>query len=158
MGAFDLVICGERATDGDTGQVGPGLAACLDLPVATYVAQIDQDEPSYLNVRRLVEDGYEMLKVQLPAVITVVKEVADPRLPTLQGKRKARAMEIPIWAPHELHLESDNLGLKGSPTRVIKIFRPKVRRECERLIASDEASLQQAAHRLVEFLKQKNLL
>jgi len=158
VGQYDLVICGERATDGDTGQVGPGVAAFLDLPVATYVAQIEQDEGGSLKVRRLVEEGYEELLVELPAVLTVVKEIADPRLPTLQGKRKARAMEIPVWSADDLDLDAGALGLKGSPTRVVKIFRPKVSRECETVVADDEASAHDAADRLVAFLRNKELI
>ena len=158
MGNCDLIVCGERATDGDTGQVGPATAAFLDLPVATYVSAIEVCDSRALVVRRLVEDGYEMLRIQLPALLTVVKEVAEPRLPTLRGKRKARAMEIPVWGPDNLDLNPDQLGLKGSPTRVVKIFRPKVTRECEKIVASDEPSLYKAADRLVMFLSRKNLL
>jgi len=158
IGEFDLVICGERATDGDTGQVGPGLGAFLDLPVATYVARIEISNDGSLLVHRLVEEGYEALRVQLPAVVTVVKEIADPRLPTLRGKRRARAMEIPTWGPKELDLDATDVGLQGSPTRVVKIFRPRLARECRRITANDEDSLRNAASRVVETLKKKNLL
>ena len=158
IGECDLIICGERATDGDTGQVGPALAAFLDLPVATYISATELSEPGVLSARRLVEEGYEELRVRLPAVLTVVKEIGNPRLPTLHGKRKARALEIPAWSAGDLELDPDSLGLKGSPTRVVKIFKPKVARECERLTAKDEAAAHEAAGRLVEFLQHKDLL
>ena len=158
MGLCDLVMCGERATDGDTGQVGPGIAAFLELPVVTYVSRIDELHESSCRVHRLVEDGYEVLDVDLPAVLTVVKEIADPRLPTLRGKQKARKMDIPCWPAGELDVDPDKLGLDGSPTRVVKIFRPTVARECTTLRPTDETGLADAADRLVEFLKGRELI
>ena len=158
IGGFDLVICGERATDGDTGQVGPGIAAFLDLPVASYVGKVDGPSGGVIRLHRLVEDGYEVLDVDMPAVLTVVKEVADPRLPTLRGKQRARAADVPVWSASDLNLQADKLGLNGSPTRVVKIFRPSVARQCEKLPAGDDAAVQQAVERLVEFLKSKGLL
>jgi len=158
MGPYDLIICGERATDGDTGQVGPGIAAWLDLPVASYVGKVDEVDEDNCRVHRLVEEGYEVLDVDLPAVLTVVKEVADPRLPTLRGKQKARRTDIPTLGPDNLDVEAESLGLKGSPTRVVRIFRPKVTRQCEKVVATDEQAVEQAADRLVAFLRQRELI
>ena len=158
MGAFDLIVCGERATDGDTGQVGPGIASFLDLPVVTYVGGIDEVEGNRLRVRRLVEGGHEVLDVTMPAVLTVVKEIGESRLPTLRGKRRARTLEIPVLGPDEIGAPREELGLGGSPTRVVKIFRPKVARECRKLVARDEAAIETAVNELVEFLKKKELL
>lgn len=154
----DLILCGERATDGDTGQVGPGIAAFMDLPVATYVGRFDSIQKNACRVHRLVETGYEVLDVQMPAVITVVKEVADPRLPTLRGKQKSRKTDIPILTAEDLDVDPSKLGLNGSPTRVVKISRPKVARTCEKLPATDEASINTAADRIVDFLKQRDLI
>ncbi len=158
MGDCDLIICGERATDGDTGQVGPGIASFLDLPAVTYVGKIDSAGNGTCRVHRLVENGYEILETDLPAVLTVVKEIADPRLPTLRGKQKAKKVEIPAWGPGDLDVEADKLGLNGSPTRVVKIFRPSVARECEKLPAGDEQAVSEAVDKLVAFLRQKELL
>jgi electron transfer flavoprotein beta subunit len=158
LAPYDLIICGERATDGDTGQVGPGIAAWLDLPVATYVSKVDEVAAGRCRVQRLVEEGYEVLDVQLPAVLTVVKEVADPRLPTLRGKQKAKRAEIPTLGPADMKVEERLLGLNGSPTRVVKIFRPKVARQCEKVLAADERAIDEAADRLVAFLKKRDLL
>lgn len=158
LGDFDVVLCGERATDGDTGQVGPGIAGFLDLPVATYVSRIEGVNENDCRVHRLVEDGYEILDVELPAVLTVVKEVAEPRLPTLRGKQKARKTDVPVWSVEDLDVDADKLGLNGSPTRVVKIFRPKVVRQCRMLEAGDEASIETAAEQVVEFLKQQQLI
>ena len=158
IGDCDLIICGERATDGDTGQVGPGIASALDLPVASYVGRVEHVRDNVARVHRLVEDGHEVLDLELPALLTVVKEVGDPRLPTLRGKQKARKAEIPNWGPDEMDLEADKLGLKGSPTRVVKIFRPQVARECQKIVASDDASIHEAAEQLIGFLRGKELL
>ncbi len=158
LGDVDLVLCGERATDGDTGQVGPGIAAFLDLPVATYVGSIDSIEPGRATVRRLVETGHEILDVDLPAVLTVVKEVGVPRLPTLRGKQHARRAELPTWGPDDLDVEPDSLGLGGSPTRVVKIFRPKVARQCQTVRVMDDASLDEAVGKVLSLLDAKELL
>ncbi len=157
LGEFDLILCGERATDGDTGQVGPGIAAFLDLPVVTYVSDIHPSGGS-ARVRRAVETGHEFLEVQLPAVLTIVKEIGFPRLPTLRGKQTARRAEIPTWGPGELDVDASDLGLGGSPTRVVKIHRPKVARQCEKLVARDDVAVAQAAERFVEFLRERDLL
>jgi len=158
IGRFDLVICGERATDGDTGQVGSETAAFLDLPVATYVSSVDEVADGTIRVSRLVEGGYEKLEVDLPAVITVVKEIAEPRLPTLRGKKKARTVEIPTWGPGDLDIDPQRTGLAGSPTRVVRIFRPQVAREAEMITAGDEEEVAAAAERVAAFVREKGLL
>lgn len=158
LGQFDLIICGERATDGDTGQVGPGIAAWLDLPVASYVGEVGKTSEGCISVKRLVEDGHELLDVQLPAVLTVVKEVADPRLPTLRGKQKAKKLDISTWSATDLDVVEENLGLNGSPTRVVKIFRPSVTRQCEKLPAGDDDAIDKATDKVVEFLREKELI
>ena len=154
----DLVLCGERATDGDTGQVGPGIASFLGMPVLTYIGKIEKVSDGTARVHRLVEDGYEVLETELPAVLTVVKEIADPRLPTLRGKQKAKKADIPTWGPKDLDVKAESLGLEGSPTRVVKIFRPKIARQCEKVIAADEQAIHKAVDRVVEFLQKKDLL
>lgn len=156
--SFDLILCGERATDGDTGQVGPGIASFLNLPVASYVSKIEAVEGRTCRVQRLVEEGYEILEVRMPAVLTVVKEAANPRLPTLRGKQKAKKADIPIWGPDELQIPSDKIGLKGSPTRVVKIFHPKITRQGQKIPAGDEQAISSAVDQLIQFLRQKDLV
>lgn len=158
LASFDLVICGERATDGDTGQVGAGIAAFLDLPVATYVSGVEDVTDSSVRVRRLVEGGYERVELALPAVLTVVKEVSDPRLPTLAGKLRAKEVDVPVWSAAEMGVDPEKVGLAGSPTRVVKIFRPKVLRECEMLFARDADGIARAVDRVMERLAQKELV
>jgi len=158
IGPPELIICGERATDGDTGQVGPGLAAFLGLPVATYVSKIDQIRDGLCRVHRMVEDGYEILETDTPAVITVVKEIAPPRLPTLRGKLRARQARIPTWTGRQLDVEAGKLGLDGSPTRVVKISRPKLARKCQKIVARDPQSLSEAVDKLVLFLQERRVI
>ena len=158
LGDFSLVICGERATDGDTGQVGPGIAAFLDLPVISYVSKVVEVSKNNCTVNRLTEDGYEELSSSLPAVLTVVKEVSEPRLPTLRGKQKAKSAEIPVWNKEILEVDADQIGLKGSPTRVVKIFKPKVARNCQKIPASSEHLIEQAVDKLTEFLANRELI
>jgi len=158
MGSFELVICGERATDGETGQVGPAIAAWLELPVVTYVGKIERLADGAARVRRLVEDGYEILEVKLPAVITVVKEIANPRLPTLRGKQRAKRYEPSILKPADLDIPEEMVGLAGSPTRVVRIHRPRVARRCKMIPAGDGQAIKQAVDKLIDLLKEKDLL
>ena len=157
-GMPDLIICGERATDGDTGQVGPSIASFLDLPVATYVKRISDVSTGGLRLERLVEGGTEVLWTALPAVLTVVKEIANPRLPTLRGKQHARQAQVPVWKPADIEANPDWLGLKGSPTRVVKVMKPQVARQGELLHVKDADDVDRAATRLVRFLRERQLL
>ena len=158
MGACDLILAGERATDGDTGQVGPCLAAWLDIPVLTYVGSVESSDERSIVARRLVEEGYQRVRVQTPCLLTVVKEVANPRLPTLRGKKFARQTKITVYGAADLDAEPTYLGLKGSPTKVSKIFYPKVTRGGRVIKASDEASTDQAIDQLIAFLEERDLL
>jgi electron transfer flavoprotein beta subunit len=158
IGDYDLVLAGERATDGDTGQVGPGIAAWLDIPLATYVSKIDEVTKDSITVERLVEEGYQILQLPLPALLTVVKEISNPRLPTLRGKKKARVSEIPVMSAADLQLKESNIGLNGSPTKVVKIGYPKVTRGGEIVIANGEESVNDAIEGLIKFLEAKELI
>ena len=160
IGDYDLILCGERATDGDTGQVGPNIASALDVPLATYVSQIEEVDPTarQMKVWRMTEYGYEQLALPLPALLTVVKEVSFPRLPTLRGKQRARKADIKVYSADNLSVEKDKIGLKGSPTRVTKIETPKVTRGGVLLKPADEQALEDAVDKLVAFLKDKDLV
>lgn len=158
IGQFDLILCGERATDGDTGQVGPGIASFLDLPLSTFTSEIVYIDERVMRVKRLVEGGYELLELPLPCLLTVVKEISDPRLPTLRGKQKAKKIDIPIWGPDDIEADPSNIGLKGSPTRVVKTFHPQVSRNGKKLVARDTESINKAVDELIEFLKDRQLI
>jgi len=158
LGDFDLLICGERATDGDTAQVGPGVASFLDLPISTFTSEILSVNDGNIQVKRLVEGGYEELEMTLPAALSVVKEISNPRLPTLRGKLKSKKMNIPLWGPDNIKADGEKLGLKGSPTRVVKIFTPKVAREGEKFAVKDDNSLNEATDKIMEYLIKKDFL
>ena len=106
----------------------------------------------------MVEDGYEVLSCSLPLVLTVVKEVSKPRLPTLRGKQRAKKTEIPAWNHEFLGIEPGNVGLKGSPTRVVKISKPKVTRECELYFAADDHKAEDSVDKFFAHLKRKELI
>jgi electron transfer flavoprotein beta subunit len=156
---FDLIICGERATDGDTGQVGPGIASFLDVPLATYVCRIESVCGGYIVVERLIESGYEKLRLQLPSLITVTKEIASPRLPTLRGKQRAKALSILNLSASAAGINKSKVGLYASPTRVVKIETPKITREGSIItVSNDLENISEACDEFVEFLKKRNLI
>jgi electron transfer flavoprotein beta subunit len=155
MQDIDLALCGKQASDGDTAQVGPGVATFLDWPQITYVRKIDKVdlENKKLVAERLVEEGYEIIEVQLPALITVVKEINEPRMPSLRGKMRARKQTIPVWGNEELGIAPDDIGLEGSPTQVVKIFAPPPREEGLILQGEPEETAQELAGKLKELLQ-----
>lgn len=120
----DLVFCGMQAIDGDTGQVGPGIAVHMDYAQAPYVAKIESLDKRKIVVKRLLENGYEVCSVRLPAVLTVVKEINEPRTPSLRGKMNAKKAQIPVWTAADIDAPADKIGLQGSPTQVVKVFSP----------------------------------
>ncbi len=124
IGEYDLIICGKQAIDGDTAQVGPGLAEKLGIPHTTYVRKIEELRDGYIRCQRMTEDGYEVIEMPLPAVITVVKEINEPRLPSLKGKMRAKKTEVKVWTSDDIGADKAFCGLKGSPTQVVKTFVP----------------------------------
>ena len=158
LGHTDVIICGEKATDGDTGQVGPSIAAMMDLPLATYVTGFSDVSPEGMRIERAVEDGIEVLWSTLPVVLTVIKEVAIPRMPTLRDRLRARQAEIPVWGPEEIDAEPANLGLKGSPTRVVKIDKAQLARKGDFIEVRNKAEAEAAAERLVAYLHDQHLI
>ena len=129
IGGVDLVICGKQAIDGDTAQVGPGTATRLGFPQLTYVAKVRGVDPDKkkIVVERMLEHGREVVESSLPAVMTVVKDINEPRLPSLLGIKKAAKAAIPTWTAKEIEVDENRVGLKGSPTWVWKIFSPEAR-------------------------------
>lgn len=158
LGGADLIVAGERATDGDTAQVGPGLAAWLGLPLVTYVSRVESVSDRSIIVERLAEDGYGLVELALPALLTVVKEIAAVRLPTLAGKKRARDLAIRVLDAASLDHDPARVGLKGSPTRVVKVESPKVTRGGRLVKAGDDESVAVAAADLAAYLDEKGLL
>jgi electron transfer flavoprotein beta subunit len=148
IGDYDLIICGRQTIDGDTGQVGPELAEKLGIPFVAYVSKIEEIKDGYMRVRRMIEEGYEVIEMSLPAVITVVKEINVPRLPSLRGMAQARSAEIPVWTAQGLGVPMEKVGLPGSPTRVVRIFRPQRVRRGELLQGSLERRVEELVGKL----------
>lgn len=126
MGTVDLILCGKQAIDGDTAQVGPGIAENLGWPQITYAAKIEVNGNT-IKVDREHEDGYEIMETQLPAVVTVVKSIAEPRFPTVKGTMKANRTQIPVWSAADINADEKRIGMPGSPTQVRRIFTPTQR-------------------------------
>jgi electron transfer flavoprotein beta subunit len=150
MGPFDIVLCGRQTADGDTGQVGPELAEWLVVPIVTNVRQIHEISEHSIRVERMTEEGYEVIEMPLPGIITVVKEINTPRLPSLRGMVKAKSAKIPIWTAPDLGLDNGEIGLAGSPTRVIEVFTPPKARRGEVFQGDTECQVERLISKLKE--------
>ena len=122
---YDLIICGRQTLDGDTGQVAPELAENLGIPFIAYVSKIEEIAGGKISVQRMVEDGYETIEATLPAVITVLKEINIPRMPSLRGLSKSKTAQIPVWTANDISVEKETIGQAGSGTWVVKVFYPQ---------------------------------
>lgn len=149
IGSFDLIICGKQASDGDTAQVGPGIATHLDIPQVTYVKKIEDAQNNLLKVERMLEEGFEIIETPTPCLLTVVKEINTPRLPSLKGMMKAKSAKIITLTQKELNLNTDAIGLAGSPTQVVKIFTPPQRKGGQMLSGETE----EICAKLVDLIK-----
>ncbi len=132
-GKFSLLLFGKQAIDGDTAQVGPEVAEMLGLPFISYVRKICSFDEKNIRVEKLTDDGYQVVEAGLPAVITVVKEINQPRLPSLKGKIRAKKIELENIGFDDLGGDSGRYGLNGSPTWVKKVFSPQPRQSGEML-------------------------
>lgn len=125
LGQVDLIICGKQAIDGDTAQVGPGVAEMLGIPYVAWVRKVEEITESHMKVERLMEEGYDIVEMPLPGLITVVKEINTPRMASLKGKMKAKSAKINVITASMMDVDSKKLGLKGSPTQVLRSFVPE---------------------------------
>lgn len=156
LGPFDLIFTGERATDGETGQVGPAVSELLGLPVLSYVSEIEKIGDGKIKVRRAIEGGHETLEAPLPCCVIPVKELNIPRLCTLGGKLRAKGTEIPVIGADDLGIETDLLGLSGSPTQVVRVTYPKMTREGKKINATGNPEA--ATQEILRLLEEKNCL
>jgi len=154
LGQYDIVICGRQTLDGDTGQVGPELAEMLGIPLVAYVSRIEEITDRQIQVRRMIDEGHEVIQSPLPAVITVTKEINVPRLPSLRGIARSNSAVIPVWNSQEMGIDPNKVGLSGSFTRVVKVFFPE--RTCQAEIL--EGELTDQVDRLVDKLKAAGLV
>ena len=151
----DLVICGQQTIDGDTAQVGPGIACRLGIPQLTLVDEISvvNAEEGLIEARRRLEEQYEIIEAKLPALLTVVREINLPRYPTVPGRLEAADVVLPVWDNSVLKLDPARIGLRGSPTQVKKIFAPE-RAKGETISGEGDrapAAIAQVLEKLVEW-------
>jgi len=156
LGHVDLIICGKQAVDGDTAQVGPGIAAHLEWPQATYVSDCTvSPDAKTVQLTRMHEDGYDILDLDLPCVLTVVKDINHPRVPSLLSCLASRDCDIPVWTSDDITANHSRLGLKGSPTRVVAT-NPPPPRDGETVVFAGPA--EESAVHIVQALRQRSLL
>jgi len=154
IGQFDLIICGKQTADGDTAQVGPELAQKLGVPIVTCVSKIKSIEDGCIQFQRMIEDGYEVIETEMPLVITVVKEINEPRAPSLRGMMRAKKAEIMTWTAKDIGADDKKIGMTGSPTQVVRIFAPEVSKKGE-IIEGKPAEI---AEKLFSKLKESKII
>jgi electron transfer flavoprotein beta subunit len=141
IGDVDLIFCGKMAIDGDTAQVGPGIAEHLDLAQVTYVQKIKEVFADHLVVERACDGGCEVIRVTTPALLAVEKTIGEPRYPSVKGSVRAARSPVTVWSAADLEAPLDKIGLNGSPTQVMQIFSPEVALRSEMLEAPSAAEL-----------------
>ncbi len=153
LGGADVILCGKQAIDGDTAQVGPGVATRLDIPFVTCVQKVRESAVDVLVVERMMDDGFDVLKVRLPVLLTVVKDINTPRVPSLKGKMKAKKSSFPVLSAEDIDAESSCIGLPGSPTQVARVFPPQPRKEGAILTGNLDEQIEQLVDGLLPYLE-----
>jgi len=146
---YDIIFAGRQAIDGDTAQVGPGIAEALKLPQVTYVEEVEV-EGNRVKIRKALEDGYEKLELETPCLLTVIDTLNTPRYMNMRNIFKAYEKETKLWSADDLKVDKKYLGLKGSPTKVKKSWtkEPKGKGEVVEENAKEAAAI--AIKRLLE--------
>ena len=157
IACFDLILCGKESADGMTAHVGPQLAEMLDLPQLTCATEIDVDvNGSSVQVKQKLENEHRILESPLPALITVEREINQPRITSMDLVLEAcRDKEVFVWGAEDLGGKIENFGLKGSPTQSSKVYTQKVTRGTVKTLEGDAETI---AGDLIEILNQKNLI
>jgi electron transfer flavoprotein alpha/beta subunit len=150
MGLPDVVFCGMASSDGSTEWVGPMLATFLGMPVVTLVTEIVESSGRQWRVKASVENGYRLVRVNLPAVLTVTRELNVPRALCFSGIVKARKKEVREWGIEDLGVEEERVGLEGSPTIVSKMMTRKRKRQVEFISGTREEKVERLIQELVD--------
>jgi electron transfer flavoprotein beta subunit len=153
-----MVICGRQTIDGDTAQVGPGIASRLGYSQLTLVDQISDVDlrAKTIVVRRKLEGRHEIVEARLPAVLTVVREINHPRYPTVPMRLMAEEAEVTLWDNKVIQLDEETIGLKGSPTQVRRIFSPE--RVKGEILGDGLNKPEEAAHLLIDNLLERDII
>jgi len=154
LGAYDLILAGKQAIDTDSAQVPAAVAALLDIPQAMFVKKIESIDAGKAVVNRTTEDGYDVVELTLPAVVSVVKEINEPRLPSLKGKMAAKKKAITTWSAADLGIDPATVGT-NSGTRTVKVSPPPPRPQGE-MIEGD--SPDEIANKLFGKLREKQII
>ncbi|HLE01910.1 MAG TPA: electron transfer flavoprotein subunit beta/FixA family protein [Dehalococcoidia bacterium] len=154
IGNIDLVLCGRQAADWDAGQVGSGVAELLGWPCVTVAKKVEAQNGK-MRVERVIEDGYEVVEVEAPAVVTVSNELGEPRYATVPRIMAAARKPIPVWTAQELGLEASQVGGAGRRLKLLKLFIPEREGRCEVVEGENAAD---AAAKLAERLRQEKIL
>jgi len=141
IGSFDLVLCGEASVDSFSAQVGPRLADRLNVPVVMYVKKLTL-EGDTVTVERNLEDSYETIRVKTPALLTVTKELNEPRIPSLMSIMKASKKEVVVWNAADVGVAKEKVGEAGSAIKVVSVLAPKVERK--RIVIKGETAAEVA--------------
>jgi electron transfer flavoprotein beta subunit len=154
IGQVDLILCGRQAADWDSGQVGSGIAEMLGLPCVTIVRKVDI-EGNKARVERVIPDGYELLELTLPAVITLSNEHPAPRYPNIKGIMMAKHKEPIVWKPADIGADSAKIGVGGRRSKLLKLFQPVRDNQCQ-IIPGDTP--EEAAVKLGQKLREAKVL
>ena len=154
IGEYDLIFCGQQATDGDTAQVGPSIAENLHVPQITYINKLEVEKKKVV-AHREIEGGTEVIQCRMPVLMTAMKGLNEPRIPKYKAITKALDKEIVVWNAADLGLEMDRVGLSGSPTNVVKVFSPEPREGGQKF---EGLSPVEAVNKIIDVLKQENFL
>ena len=154
IGQFDLILCGEASIDSFSAQIGPRLAERLNIPLVTYVKKLSL-EGDAVTAERTLEDSYETVKVKTPALLTVTRELNEPRIPTLMAIMKASKKEVVVWKVADLGISPEKVGEKGSATKVTSVLAPKMDRK---KITIKEESTNDTAEKLAMALFQEGVI
>lgn len=130
MGEYDLIFCGRQAADWDAGQVGLGIAEFLGIPSVTVAKKVEVIDGK-ARVERVLADGYELIEVILPALITVSNELGEPRYATLKGIMAAAKKQPIIWKPADIGVEPSQIGAAGRRLKLLKLFQPVKEAKCK---------------------------
>lgn len=152
IGQYDLIICGKQAIDGDTAQVGPSLAEKLGIPHATNIRKIEEIRAGYIRCERMTDVGFEVIEMTLPAVITVVKEINEPRLPSIKGMMRSKKAAVQVWTADDIQAEKALCGLNGSPTWVVRTFVPVHEVKSEMIAGEPAEQARKLADKLMPIL------
>jgi electron transfer flavoprotein beta subunit len=151
---YDLVLCGRQAADWDQGQVGCGIAEFLGIPCISIVSKIEVID-SGLRVHRLSEDGYEIMEIPLPAVLTVTNEINLPRLTSVAGILRTSSYKIPVWTIQEIGADEAVLAELGALIQLKAVAIPEVNVDCQMVSGENP---EEAAFNLINILRSSKLI